>query len=399
MSDQQVTCTPVGDNIEDIESRRSPRIRTLAQLLAAGEVDLQKWKVLTYRLNKWEVGARDPDGEMVVTPLFQVKATLVRREMETAFPVVAPLAVGRAVRKVRRPRFRRPQGIETSLIVPDMHVGFARDMRSGELTPFHDMRALDVILQVAADLRPHNIIVLGDVLDLAEWSTKFLTSPDFQQTTQPALLAANWWLGCLHDASPGSRAVVLEGNHDRRMETALLTNMQAAYGLRPADEMRLPPAMSVPRLLALHRLGYEYSAAYPNGEFWLADGLYCQHGNVARKGGGKSTATAIKDLDVSVIFGHIHRLEQSMRTLFGKDGTRTIGAYGAGCLCRIDGVVPGTKARQDWQQGFGVAYTAPDGQVSVPLYEIANGRALFGNRLYVGEDRTAVLREDTGWPF
>jgi hypothetical protein len=402
MSDQEVIRTPISDNIEEIEAPHSKSIRSLEQLLEAGRVDQKTWKVLQWNLNTWESAAKrgsGDDAEWMVQDLWQVKATLIRKKMVAQFPIVRPLKVERTVRQVKASQYRRPQGIETTLIVPDMHIGFVRDPKSGELEPLHDMRAMDVVLQVAAELRPHNLIILGDVLDLAEWSTKFLSSPDFEQTTQPAVIAANWYLGALHDVTPGSRAVVLEGNHDKRVETALLTNMKAAYGLRPADELALPPAMSVPRLLALHKLGYAYSEAYPNGEYWLSDGLYCQHGNVARKGGGKSTAAVIKDLDVSAIFGHIHRLEQAMRTTFSQSDTRTIGAYACGCLCRIDGIVPGTKARQDWQQGFGVCHTTPDGQATVQLYEISKGRSLFGNKLFVGEDRTAVLREDTGWNF
>lgn len=402
MSDQQVNRTPVGENLEELESRQSGRIKTLEQLLEVGRVDLKTWKVLTYKLNKWEVAGKTGRGDDVgflVQDLWQVKATLIRRKMQAQFPTVQPVRVSRAMRKVEKSRYRRPQGVETTLIVPDSHFGFRKDMRTNRLEPFHDMRALDVILQVAAELRPHNLVVIGDILDLPDWSLKFLSAPDFQQLTQPAVIAANWWLGTLRDVSPGSAAYLLEGNHDKRLETAVLANMKAAYGLRPADELELPPSLSVPRLLALHKLGYTYSQAYPNGEHWITPELYCQHGSITRKGGGKTTGAAIKDLDVSVIFGHIHRLEQAMRTVFNQNDTRTIGAYSPGCICHIDGRVPGVKARQDWQQGFAVAHTSSGGDVSVQLYEIKNGRALFGNRVYIGDDRTAVLEQDTGFQF
>lgn len=60
-----------------VESRSS-RIQTLEDLLRAANVDTTIWEVERYIINKWEVGAII-DGEAVVEPLWQVKATLRRR--------------------------------------------------------------------------------------------------------------------------------------------------------------------------------------------------------------------------------------------------------------------------------------------------------------------------------
>lgn len=55
---------------------RTKRIKTLEQLLEMAEVDLGKWYVERQVINKWEVGAKNPEGVIVVEPLFQVKAWL-----------------------------------------------------------------------------------------------------------------------------------------------------------------------------------------------------------------------------------------------------------------------------------------------------------------------------------
>lgn len=55
---------------------RSKRIRTLDELLDAAQVDLTKWYVERHVINKWEIGARGEDGEIVVEPLIQVKVWL-----------------------------------------------------------------------------------------------------------------------------------------------------------------------------------------------------------------------------------------------------------------------------------------------------------------------------------
>src|SRR5690606_34457141 len=57
-----------------LDSRKSPRIRTLDDLLASAPVDLSTWEVERHVVNKWEVGTKEPDGRVRVEELWQVKA-------------------------------------------------------------------------------------------------------------------------------------------------------------------------------------------------------------------------------------------------------------------------------------------------------------------------------------
>src|SRR5690606_13511048 len=75
----QIKHTESGDE-GTLESVRSERIKTLDQLLAEADVDLTTWTVERYTVNKWEVGAKDADGNLTVAPLFQVKAYLKRNK-------------------------------------------------------------------------------------------------------------------------------------------------------------------------------------------------------------------------------------------------------------------------------------------------------------------------------
>jgi hypothetical protein len=84
----------------DVTVITNKRIKTLAQLLEICEVDANDWDVVTYEVNKWEVGTKDKQinmdwkdgvangysrgsGKIFVEPLFQVKAKLARRKVET----------------------------------------------------------------------------------------------------------------------------------------------------------------------------------------------------------------------------------------------------------------------------------------------------------------------------
>jgi hypothetical protein len=69
-------------------------------------------------------------------------------------------------------------------------------------------------------------------------------------------------------------------------------------------------------------------------------------------------------------------------------------ATSAGCLCRIDGVVPSTKGgmdvrgapvpnAEDWQQGFHLVHFKPgDGPFAVERVQILNGWAMFRGKEY-----------------
>lgn len=63
-----------------ISSEVTDRIVTLEQLLEIYNIDLTVWEIEKKIINTWEVGAKDPEGKIVTTPLFQVKAWLKRKQ-------------------------------------------------------------------------------------------------------------------------------------------------------------------------------------------------------------------------------------------------------------------------------------------------------------------------------
>lgn len=55
------------------------RIHTLEQLIEACHIDTTVWNIDRFIANKWEVGAKDANGDIQVTPLFQIKAFLTKK--------------------------------------------------------------------------------------------------------------------------------------------------------------------------------------------------------------------------------------------------------------------------------------------------------------------------------
>jgi len=378
-------------NTATLESR-SFRITTLEQLLEACNVDLSVWRVSRYIVNKWEVGTKTPSGGVRIE-LFQVKAWLVRVEPEPVFPALQPVTSNITVCDFPKPV---QEGICRALIWADPQFGFTRDLRTGRLTEFHDRRVLDVILQIARVVKPDRIDCLGDFLDLPEWTDKYLQSPEFYWNTQPALLEAHWWLAQLRLVAPNAVITLHEGNHDRRLDDAVVKHLRAAYDLRAADELDLPPALSVPKLLALHQLGIRWVDDYPNDEDWLNDRVRLAHGDKVRVPG--STAKAVvSEADVTEIFGHAHRIEWVSRTKHERNKRSVIAGFCPGCVCHTDGRVPAKTSRQQWQNGCAIVDYEVDGTMySIHPIVIEDGRAMWSGRLFTARDRLQEIQ--VAWP-
>lgn len=360
----------------DLDSK-SARIVTLDQLLTYCKVDLSVWAVEHHTVNKWEIGAKTDEGEIVVEPLFQVKAYLKRRNLEPVWPHLAPVYLQRQKYKARK---KVVGEMRCALVVFDAHFGFSKDV-SSRLLPYHDRRVLDIGLQIAEERRPEMVIFGGDILDLAEFG-RFPKRPENYFTTQPAIIEAAWWLR--EYKRLGERVLVSAGNHDEaRINNMLMTHMVAAYGLRSADNLGGEAVMSVPNLLGLESMGVEWVGGYPDADIWLNDVTRVTHGSIARaNAGATSGAYASKNVE-TVIFGHTHRRELSTNVIKGRERARTITAANPGAACHVDHRVPGHTRTQPWNQGLALVYY--DDEVSqVELVPIEDGRAWWQGRKYVG---------------
>lgn len=378
---------------ELVAETTDPRIKTLSQLIQACDINLDIWDIANHIINKWEVGTFI-DGKAVVEPLWQVKAWLVRKVPVAITPVVQPVFIAS---KTGHRSIAKSGGVQKALILPDPQFGFRKDLRTGKLDPFHDRSALDVALQIAWDYEFNKVVWLGDILDLADWSDKFVRSPEFYFTTQAAVIEAAWWLREFKSVTKGETHLVL-GNHDARLARAINTHLIAAYDLKAADELHLPPALSVEKLLGLDSMGIKYVTEYPGGEIWINDQVKCIHGDVARASSGATVSGQIDDIQETVIQGHSHKVESAYKTVYTHAGIKTVGMWSMGCLCRLDGVVPGVKPKQNWQQAIGVVEYTGDSH-AITAIPIQNGRAIYRGEQYIARNRVADLVKDTKWEF
>lgn len=368
-------------NKAEFETKTNLNPKSLDELLKVCKVDTDIWKVERHIVNKWEVGAKDENGNIVTTPLYQIKAFLIRKiAIQQEIPVIQPIQINLSKSIINNNSLKEKTNISKALIIPDSHNGFRRGL-NGNLIPLHDRNAWDLIIQVIKSEKFDRIILLGDQLDFAEWSDKFTKTPDFYWTTQAALIELAWWLGKIKQYSNNAKIDYLEGNHEARMPRLINNNLIAAYNLHSVKDNN--PVLTVDNLLSLKTLDITYHNNYPNGEIWLNDNLCCSHGSVVRTGSGDTAKTIVQKARCSEIFGHIHRMEMACITKFSKKGPISYKAFSPGTISRIDGVVPGHSERNNWQQGFAkVEYEDGNGLFEITPITINSGKCIYNGKAY-----------------
>jgi hypothetical protein len=396
------------------EARRNPgaTVRRLAELLERAGVPIEDIGRIT-RVSAWqgfmakEVACADCGGEGCRACAGTGKARvpevvdMVGLQLAPtwadgpAWPVVQPAAP--TVVRPRRPAAKRPEGTRVTVLLPDTQIGYRR-YGDGELDPMHDEAAMDVALQIVAAARPDAVVNLGDLLDLAEWSAKFVQWPEFALTTQAALDRAHRWLAAQRaEAGPEAEIVLLGGNHDDRLAKAVTRNAMAALRLRRAEAPASWPVLSLPHLLRLDDIGVRYVGAYPAGRWRIAGASPPQTPLWAIHGERVDVAKQARLERQSYVQGHAHHVALHTATYEIDGRPEEVQAWSIGCLCRIDGAVPSTHSGIDdhgrpvrrwesWQQAVAVVTETPEGWWLEPVRIIA-GRAFWRGKLYVARER------------
>jgi predicted phosphodiesterase len=292
--------------------------------------------------------------------------------------------------------YARLDGYKLSLKCADPQIGF-RQLADGTLDPFHDDKAMNLFVELCRRFSPDSIVILGDYLDLPMMG-KFHQEATFAQTLQLALQRGHEFLAALRTACPLAEIVLIEGNHDKRMQNYIEANSLAAFGIKQVNAMPEDwPVMSLPHLMRLSDLDVQYIDAYPNAMHWSNDLTRNIHGTKANSKGSTMSQYVHELSHLNTWAGHTHRAEIVYRTVMGGRNV-PIESYAAnpGVLCRTDGGVPSVKGAtgndgtpspvvEDWQAGWGMEYYN-DTESWPFVYRIRNGSTIFdGKYLSINE--------------
>ena len=348
----------------------SGRIKTLDQLLVETQVDQSKWQVEKLIVNKWDALRTTADG-VIVEEMFQVKALLKRGALlqltpadTRAYPPVTPGTV-----------YNIDNSTETAVFLPDFQIGYEWNEDFTYLDPFHDRAAIECAVQFLADTQPDYVYILGDYLDLPEYS-KFerrFRGHRFKNTTQAAIEEGYYWLRRIRDAV-GAKCKIffIKGNHDIRLNKELKTINEELTLIRPAGDK--VPAMSFESLLRFAELGIVANRDYDD-PIWLWDQVCVRHGEEY------SNVSASK-LTYFTVQGHCHDIVYDLKTIWGPQGPQVVGVMSPGCFCRLDGPIPKFSKQVDWQHGIGLAVKPVDGPVHVSVLPMHNARVYHGYKVY-----------------
>lgn len=252
----------------------------------------------------------------------------------------------------------KAKGTFLRVIIPDTHGCFI------------DEQAAAAMLSDIRDLKPAEIVHIGDILDAGGWlaahhTTHYVAQADY--TFEQDVNAANIFLDEVQAAAPKSEFYYLEGNHERRLETWCLT--QALRNQQDAEY--LLKFIGAESVLHLEKRGIKY---FKQGKFY--DGCripstiklghcYFTHGT---KHGKNACNAMLARFGACVVFGHVHKLlSASDRNV--KDGE--LGAWSVGCLCRLQPLWRHADPT-DWTHGYGVQVCQPNGDflhINVPIID------------------------------
>jgi hypothetical protein len=386
-------------------------ITSIDELIDEAGIDLDRWKIVDSTVKSHDQGMKlkeiagydDNDNPyFTYTPfthtLWSYTVELEKQEVDPVeFSPLKPVEVSVSSTYETNEVHTVSPGLESTMLVPDPQIGFERDLRRGTFSPLHDRRAMDLMLQIAADSQPDRIVFLGDWLDLAEWTKKYTREPEFREVTQPSLAEGSWWLKQLRMMLPDIPMHFLPGNHEQRVRDSLANHYEHAYDISAAGRMDAAPLVSIDSMLELSEKDIEVEDPYPNGEVWLNDWAKCIHGEIARKNPGKTVKKLIENETVTIVQGHVHRMELKSRMIRDRGDSVPIYGFSPGCMCRTEtGIVPSASAQMNWQQGLGFIHVDPDGYFhDIEPIRIMNGACMYRDKYYTANDQVDNIRKDT----
>jgi len=103
-------------------------IRTLDDLIRVCKIDTAEWEIVSWKANKWEMGAKDETTQKIVMrPLFQVTAQMKRKVNEIRAKCAIQTLIADAKKQIApraAPRRAAPAGEHMlEISIPDLHIG------------------------------------------------------------------------------------------------------------------------------------------------------------------------------------------------------------------------------------------------------------------------------------
>jgi len=210
---------------------------------------------------------------------------------------------------------------ERSICLSDVHA------------PYQDDVAIATACRFIKWYKPHNIFLLGDIIDFYSISS-FMKDPekmDLQEESDQAKI----FFSSIRGVAPKANIVMTLGNHCNRLDKYLWLHPE----LR---KMRM--FQSISNLLDLEKFKIK---CLDRKDRLIYNNIKLEHGDVVRKHSAYSAKAQMEKRGMTGISGHTHRLGSH----YLKNESGFYAWYENGCLCDLD---PEYVDEPNWQQGFTV---------------------------------------------
>jgi predicted phosphodiesterase len=294
-----------------------------------------------------KVGSVTAQGklEAKVADLEAELRTAKRREKALRADLERVTASSEAARQAKAPKLaprkigrKRSRTDILRVVIPDTHgSGLHRPAAQAFLA---DLKRLD----------PDEIVMLGDHVDCGGFLAAHHTLGYVAQTEysyEEDIEHANQFLDAVQKAAPRASIHMLEGNHERRVETWCVTS-----SLRHGPDAEFLRRQLAPEfMLRLKERGIRY---YRQAECHMdlrvqgtivLGKCYFWHGTSSADNAAKVNASQIGG---NVVFGHTHR-QQSWPTRNVAQGDH--GSFNPGCLCKLQPLWRHTSPTK-WTHGY-----------------------------------------------
>ncbi len=246
--------------------------------------------------------------------------------------------------------------IRRALIIGDVH------------RPFHDRRAYSIMLSAATYLGMNEIVILGDYADFYSVS-RHRKDPRVGTLLMEEVESVRQGLDEIDLCFPLAKKVFLEGNHEVRLESFLLDQAPALFGVT-----------EVQTLFGLNQRPRWSFVPFGRDQRYrvLGTDLLAFHRPKA-----STPKLHLQRTLVSSIYGDIHKLERAHAvTLDGRHLTAVCPGWLGDVRSRVFDYMASTP---QWQLGFGiVSLDTASNDFYIETFEIKNNQAIVNGKIFKG---------------
>ena len=249
------------------------------------------------------------------------------------------------------------------IVIPDMQV------------PYEDKTALAAVEAYMADETWDEYINMGDFMDFDCISShnkvnlRAVANKELFSDYEAGNKVLDRHQDIVRKNNPDARFVLLEGNHDFRVERFIDEHPQTR-GL-----------LEVEHCLRLKERGFRFVRCYAKGELYKLGKAYFHHGLYCNSNHAKSM---VDKFGVNIFYGHVHDLMMHSKVIWGKD--QTIVGQSLGCLCDYEQSYI-KQNPTNWQHALGIFYFQENGEFTYYTPRIINNKFVAPNgKLYDGNE-------------